>query len=294
MNNTSDKKYCFAGNRFFVLGEMLDAGLDVVRIFAVKGSFLERELTSKGLEYEVIENKKWLVEQLMNASFDYFVANGLPIILPIGKLCAGNHKKFINIHPSYLPDLRGIDPVPGSLLHGRSSGATCHYMNDAIDGGNIIAQVEIPYTDDMDCGLLYQLSFMAEREVFRLALDKKFSNAKPQILNGNEIYYNLKEQDKQLDFSKNAEYIVRQVNAFNTRSQGAYFLFEGERVIIRDATIVTNPYLIEKCKHLKENEVVMVYENKILLKKEGCCVKLKPENLLPIALKQGWVWGSTK
>lgn len=287
MNNTSDKKYCFAGNRFFVLGEMLDAGLDVVRIFAVKGSFLERELTSKGLEYEVIENKKWLVEQLMNTSFDYFVANGLPIILPIGKLCAGNHKKFINIHPSYLPDLRGIDPVPGSLLHGRSSGATCHYMNDAIDGGNIIAQVEIPYTDDMDCGLLYQLSFIAEREVFRLAMQKNFSEDLPQVLKGDEIYYNLKEEDKLLDFSKNASHLLRQINAFNTRSQGAYFLYEGEKVVVREASIVTNPYLIDKFKHLIENEVVMVYENKILLKKDGCCLKLKPQYSIPTTLISG-------
>lgn len=291
MESIFNNKYCFAGNRFFVLGEMLDAGLNVVRIFAVKGSFLERELTSRGLNYEVIESKKWLVEQLMSTPFHCFVSNGLPIILPITKLSEGNDKKFINIHPSYLPDLRGIDPVPGSLLHGRSSGATCHYMNDAIDGGDIIAQVEIPFTADMDCGLLYQLSFMAEKEAFRKALDKNFSNAAPQILKGDEIYYNLNEEDKILDFSKETAHLLRQVNAFNTRSQGAYFIFQGEKVVVRQATIVTNPYLIHKVTTLHENEVVMIYEGKILLKKQDCCVILKPENMLPAQLKAGCILG---
>ena len=293
MESILSKKYCFAGNRFFVLGEMLNAGLDVVRIFAVKGSFLERELTTKGLKYEVIENKKWLVEQLMSTPFHYFVSNGLPIILPITKLSEGNDKKFINIHPSYLPDLRGIDPVPGSLLYGRSSGATCHYMNDAIDGGDIIAQVEIPYTTDMDCGLLYQLSFTAEKEAFRIALRKNFDHASPQTLKGNEIYYNLREEDKILDFTKDAAHLLRQINAFNTRSQGAYFTFQNEKIVVREATIVTNTYLMGNVAHLNDNEVAMIYEGKILLKKQDCCIKLKPENTLPAQLKPGSILGES-
>lgn len=287
MENLQGKKYCFAGNRFFVLSEMLKAGLDVKAIFAIKGSYLERELTNRQIPYEVIENKKWLVERLMALDFDYFVSNGLPIILPIARLTAGNDKQFINIHPSFLPDLRGIDPVPGSLLLGKPSGATCHYMNDEIDGGAIIEQVLIPYTTDMDCGLLYQLSFLAEGEVFAKALRSGFGNKIEQVTKGDEVYYNLREADKVLDFSKDAAHIARQVRAFNTRSQGAYFLFEGAKIVIRDVEIVTNAYAVDKTRHLQENQVAFVYENTILLKKDGCCVKLKPAELLPATLKAG-------
>jgi methionyl-tRNA formyltransferase len=287
MEGYKGKKFCFAGNRFFVLQAMLDAGLEVSRIFAVKGSFLERELGQRQIPFESIQNKEWLVQQLTASDFDYLISNGLPVILPITKLTAGNHKKFINIHPSYLPDLRGIDPVPGSLLHGRNSGATCHYMNDQIDRGDIIAQVLIPYSEDIDCGLLYQLSFLAERDAFAQALRNNFAVAKPQVLEGGEIYYNLKEADKAIDFSKSAEVIVRQVKAFNTRSQGAYFMFEGQKVVVRDAEVVTNSYLLEKTVHLQDNEVVFVYENRILIKKTGGCLKLKQIDALPAGLKAG-------
>jgi methionyl-tRNA formyltransferase len=219
--------------------------------------------------------------------FDFFVANGLPIILPITRLTANNNKQFINIHPSYLPDLRGIDPVPGSLLHGRPSGATCHYMNDKIDDGDIIAQVLIPYTEDMDCGLLYQLSFLAEAEAIRKALENGFAERHRQVVKGNEIYYNLPEADKVLDFSKDADHIARQVRAFNTRSQGAWFMFEGSKVVIRGVEIVKNSYALEKTSHLQENEVAFVYENTILVKKQGCCLKLKPADALPATLRVG-------
>lgn len=289
MEQYKGKKFCFAGNRFFVLQEMLDAGLDIAGIFAVKGSFLERELSGRNIAFESIADKQWLVARLMELDFDFFVSNGLPLILPIGRLSEGNSKKFINIHPSYLPDLRGIDPVPGSLLHGRPSGATCHYMNDAIDGGNIIEQVLIPYTEDMDCGLLYQLSFRAERQAFAAALHNGFADRGPQQLKGDEIYYNLKEADKVINFSADAATIVRQVRAFNTRSQGAYFMYGGEKVVVREAEIVTNAYALEQTRHLAENEVAFVYEQKLLIKKKGCCLKLKPADGVPTGLVAGCV-----
>jgi len=287
MEALRDKKFCFAGNRFFVLEEMLAAGLNVTHIFAVQNSFLEKELAKRNIPFETIESKKWLVHRLMELQFDYFVSNGLPIILPITKLTEGNNKKFINIHPSYLPDLRGIDPVPGSLYLGRNSGATCHYMNDAIDGGSIIAQIRIPYSGDMDCGLLYQLSFMAEKDAFKAALAKNFSGEVAQEPKGNEVYYNLKEDDKVIEFTKDAAFIMRQIKAFNTRSQGAYFMFEGQKVTVRDAELVANSYLLEKAVHAKENEVVLVYEGRILLRKGNVCLKLKQVDGLPAGLCAG-------
>ena len=134
------KRFVFAGNRFYVLEEMLAEGLDLVQILAVENSYLQRVLTKKGIEFTVIESKKHLVSVLAETAFDIFLANGCPFILPISRLSDGR-KTFLNVHPSPLPDLRGTDPVPGSLLHGRDSGATCHVMDDGVDTGPIIARV---------------------------------------------------------------------------------------------------------------------------------------------------------
>jgi len=52
--------------------------------------------------------------------------------------------KFIHIHPGFLPSLRGADCFLWSvLLHGRAS-ASCFYMNDGIDTGNIILAAWLP------------------------------------------------------------------------------------------------------------------------------------------------------
>lgn len=159
-----EDKFIFAGNRFFVLEEMYNLGIKPVAIFCVKNSFLESELVSRGISYEAIENKGWLIDRLSELNFNWFVSSGLPIILPISRLKEGTNKQFINIHPSYLPDLKGVDPVPGAILYGKDSGATCHFMDDGIDSGKIIHQIKIPYQPEFTADLLYQLSFEAEKK----------------------------------------------------------------------------------------------------------------------------------
>jgi methionyl-tRNA formyltransferase len=47
----------------------------------------------------------------------------------------------LNIHPSLLPEAKGVDPVFQSLLHGAPAlGVTVHYMTPELDAGRIVAQ----------------------------------------------------------------------------------------------------------------------------------------------------------
>ncbi len=47
----------------------------------------------------------------------------------------------LNIHPSLLPDAKGVDPVFQALLHGGPRlGVTVHFMNPEFDAGKILAQ----------------------------------------------------------------------------------------------------------------------------------------------------------
>ena len=73
-----------------------------------------------------------------------------------------------------MPDLRGKSPINGAILYERKAGVTCHYMNDNIDDGDIISQIPIDYSEDLDAGLLYQLSFSAEGDVFEMAYKNSF------------------------------------------------------------------------------------------------------------------------
>jgi hypothetical protein len=50
---------------------------------------------------------------------------------------------IVNIHPSMLPYGRGSDPVIWSMINGLPTGATFHWIDEGIDTGNILFQVEV-------------------------------------------------------------------------------------------------------------------------------------------------------
>ncbi len=243
-------------------------------IAALKGSWLERQLAMQGREYRTFSSKEELIGIISENNFDIFISNGCPYILPVSSLRRPG-QRFINIHPSPLPDLRGRDPIPGALLFGRDSGATCHEMDDGIDSGAVIAQSIIPCSDDLDAPLLYQLSFLAEKEVFNAAIKRDFAPLKEQKLNGSEIYYSVREDDRKLDFSKPAENIVRQIKAFANRSQGVSFSVKGVEIRCFEADVVTNEYLVNKIDDYRENEVAFKYEDTLIIRKADSFLRLK-------------------
>ncbi len=258
--------YVFAGNRAFVLQRMRELKLDICKIWAVKGSYLEKYLDSEGLAYEVIEEKQQFLEEIRNTEFDFFISNGLPVILP-EKVLASEGRKFVNIHPSLLPDLRGRDPVPGAILYRRTAGATCHMMDRGIDSGDIIAQVEIPYTDDLDAGLLYQLSFKAEADVFEMAYEKKFSPMQKQILRGTDIYYSFKPEDMDIDLNRDtAEVTASKIKAFSTGNKGARLYIDNRIFICSDVICLQNSYVKEQYDKTPCGEVLLQYEDRLIVK----------------------------
>lgn len=51
---------------------------------------------------------------------------------------------IVNIHPSMLPYGRGSDPVIWSMIANVPTGMTFHWIDEGIDTGNILFQLEIP------------------------------------------------------------------------------------------------------------------------------------------------------
>ncbi len=270
-----EKGFVFAGNRFYVLGEMLRLGVRPIKIYAVPNSWLERTLLEKRMVYTALPEKRNFVDELEELSFDFLIANGLPHILPVSRLRKDTEKQFINIHPSCLPDLKGADPQPAALLFGRDSGATCHYMNDAIDAGDIISKIKIEYETTMDAGLLYQLTFRAEKEVFNRAWHRKFAPMKKEKEPGKAIYYSFREKHLQIDFSDSAREIARRVKAFNTPNKMARFTHDGREWRVGDASILHNSYMRQTFLSSRENEIVLCYQNNIVIKKQDKFLALK-------------------
>ena len=52
---------------------------------------------------------------------------------------------IINVHPSLLPKYKGLNVVERAMEAGEEiTGCTVHYVNDELDGGEIILQGEVP------------------------------------------------------------------------------------------------------------------------------------------------------
>jgi phosphoribosylglycinamide formyltransferase-1 len=57
--------------------------------------------------------------------------------------------RILNIHPSLLPSFPGLKPQQQALDHGvKLSGCTVHFVDNALDGGPIVAQRAVPVLDD--------------------------------------------------------------------------------------------------------------------------------------------------
>ena len=58
---------------------------------------------------------------------------------------------MINVHPSLLPKYKGLHAVEQAMEAGEEyTGCTVHYVNEELDGGEIILQKEVPILPDDD------------------------------------------------------------------------------------------------------------------------------------------------
>lgn len=266
------RKYIFIGNRFYCLSKMLKLGLDVIDVIAVKGSFLEKELIQRNLAYTLLESKQQLVQYLQSSDFDVLVSNGCPYILPISSLNK-EQRLFVNIHPSLLPDLKGRNPINGAILYRRRHGATCHRMDDGIDTGSIITQIEIPGAVELPLDLLYQISFWAEGEVFLEAYKRDF---KPDSAfsqqnrdSGSEpIYYSRQMCDMTIQKGDSVDLIDRKVRAFQIEGLFARTKRNECEYKVYDFLVIDDKVLFQKT--VPPGHILMIFEQNILTKEEGC------------------------
>ena len=58
---------------------------------------------------------------------------------------------IINVHPSLLPKYKGLNVVERAMEAGElTTGCTVHYVNEQLDGGEIILQEEVPILPEDD------------------------------------------------------------------------------------------------------------------------------------------------
>ena len=79
---------------------------------------------------------------------------------------------ILNIHPALLPAFPGTDVQQQALDHGvKFSGCTVHFVDDALDGGPIVAQAVVPILDTDTAPTLAARILEQEHRIYSEAID---------------------------------------------------------------------------------------------------------------------------
>jgi methionyl-tRNA formyltransferase len=140
----------------------------------------------------------------------------------------------VNVHASLLPRWRGAAPIQRALLAGDlETGITIMQMEEGLDTGPILL------TESTDCvgrsaGYLEnKLAQIGAKLLLCYLSDPSAYPPVPQPEEGVTYAAKVRKEEFRIDFQNTAEFIDRQIEAFNP--PGAYFEYAGERIRILKA-----------------------------------------------------------
>lgn len=85
--------------------------------------------------------------------------------------------KMLNIHPSLLPNFKGLDAIGQALEAGaKKTGCTVHFVTEGMDEGPVILQKTVQILEDDTHETLAQRIHTAEHEIYPAALKKLLEN----------------------------------------------------------------------------------------------------------------------
>ena len=165
----------------------------------------------------------------------------------------------INVHASLLPKLRGGAPIHRAIMDGHSkTGITIMYMNEKMDDGDIISQVETSILDtDTASSLHDKLSVLGAKLLIETL---------PSIINGTNsrtkqnrdevtFAFTIKREDERIDFSKTKRDIHNQIRGLNSWP-GAYCLYEGKILKVWNSYITDNYFPA-----MFDGQITNIYDN---------------------------------
>jgi methionyl-tRNA formyltransferase len=157
-------------------------------------------------------------QELRSLHPDILVVVAYGQILPMSVL---NIPKYgaVNVHASLLPKYRGAAPIAWAVLKGEKvTGVTTMVMDEGMDTGDILLQVEVPIGDEETCETLHDRLASSGAQLLLETLEKmKAGNIRPVPQDHSDATYAppLRKEDGHIDWKREAKEIDFQVRAFN-------------------------------------------------------------------------------
>ncbi|MGB5297947.1 MAG: phosphoribosylglycinamide formyltransferase [Thiogranum sp.] len=171
-------------------GSNLKAILDAIRrgeLSAVVSAVVSDQTRAPGLEYALQENIDTLAldaadypdrgdyDLALQGLIDRFEP-GLVVLAGFMRILTPGfvhhyQGRLINIHPSLLPELRGLNTHQRAIDKGiREHGASIHFVTEELDGGPVIVQVRVPVLPDDDADRLAARVLKQEHRLYAQAI----------------------------------------------------------------------------------------------------------------------------
>jgi phosphoribosylglycinamide formyltransferase-1 len=135
-----------------VISDVDNSGiLNLARDYQIPSLYVRPGRFRTKLEPEVEED---IVRLLLEADVELVVLAGFMRVLK-QPLLSAFPRRIINIHPSLLPKFPGLEAWKQALQAGeKETGCTVHYVDAAVDAGEILGQEIVPiFPDDTSDGL---------------------------------------------------------------------------------------------------------------------------------------------
>ncbi|MBW6441827.1 methionyl-tRNA formyltransferase [Patescibacteria group bacterium] len=172
------------------------------------------------------DNLEQVINKIGEIKPDYGIVADFGFIIPKTIIDSLNDQ-IINIHFSLLPKYRGASPVQFSILNGDDiTGITYYLLDENMDTGNIISQIEYKIDTRISSGELYDILFTIAAENLPDILKKYSENEiTPQKQDEFKATYTFSQtnpkhtyifkEDALINWDEKPEKIERMVRAFN-------------------------------------------------------------------------------
>jgi methionyl-tRNA formyltransferase len=147
----------------------------------------------------------------------------------------------IGFHASLLPKYRGRAPINWAIINGETvTGNSMITLEPEADTGDVVAQREIPITDEDDCNTMYQKVGQTEVEMLEEVLPQIQRGILPRMKQDNSIATVMpkrRPEDGIIDWNRSSRELYNWVRALTEPYPGAFTFVNGEKVWIWKAQI---------------------------------------------------------
>lgn len=135
----------------------------------------------------------------------------------------------INMHSSLLPEYKGFSPLSWSIIHGTDRiGVTAHYMDNSVDGGNIITQTARPFSAEETVKHALDWLFEIYPETLLRAIDLYEQGYQGEKQAASDIYWpRRRPEDGIIDWNQGVQQLHNWIRALTHPYPGAFSYVNG-------------------------------------------------------------------